>query len=219
MSIAEKNHCNNHHSLAAPAGGIAIESGLGLLLWAYEAGRGSLVTNGCVPIHSLRAAGLIDEDFRWLFARGFAKEAVLLLAEASLPTAWPDAMPVVLTEQGRALAARICQKGSMVSPPLVANRPRWTVARRRELWVGKVLVKSIRVPATQQDIIFAAFEEQGWPPSIKDPLPPQRGVNAKRRLSDAIKRLNRHQKQPVLRFFGNGYGDGICWELSKASDT
>jgi hypothetical protein len=57
-----------------------------------------------------------------------------------------------------------------------------------------------------------ALEEEGWPPRIDDPLPMVAELDAKQRLHDTIKNLNRHQHRRCLRFFGDGTGQGVCWE-------
>jgi hypothetical protein len=44
-------------------------------------------------------------------------------------------------------------------------------------------------------------------------LPPNSEQNSKRRLHDTINSLNRNQKQNLLRFTGDGSGQGIRWEL------
>ena len=48
------------------------------------------------------------------------------------------------------------------------TKPVWE-NRKRELWVGKLLIKRFRVPADNQEAILAAFQEEGWP-SWWDPL-------------------------------------------------
>ena len=58
-----------------------------------------------------------------------------------------------------------------------------------------------------------AFEEESWPPRIDDPLPPHPDLMPKRRLHDTIKSLNRNQKNHVIRFMGDGTGEGIRWGL------
>jgi hypothetical protein len=60
-------------------------------------------------------------------------------------------------------------------------------------------------------LILESFEEQGWPESIDDPLPVERDIDPKRRLHDAIKRLNRNQRCRAISFHGNGNGQGIAW--------
>ena len=57
-----------------------------------------------------------------------------------------------------------------------------------------------------------AFEEDGWPARIDDPLPPAKKIDAKQRLHDTIKNLNRNQKQRLIRFMGDGTGQGVRWK-------
>jgi hypothetical protein len=81
------------------------------------------------------------------------------------------------------------------------------------LRVGEVVVKQFKVPAANQERILAAFEEDGWPIRIDDPLPPAVEQDPKRRLHDTINSLNRNQKRPLIRFIGDGSGQGIRWQL------
>jgi hypothetical protein len=91
-------------------------------------------------------------------------------------------------------------------------KPIWD-PRRRELRVGDYLVKRFRVPAENQELILAAFQEEGWPDVIDDPLPPSPEIVPKRRLRDVITRLNGGQVTPILRFCGNGNGEGVEWRI------
>jgi hypothetical protein len=61
-------------------------------------------------------------------------------------------------------------------------------------------------------IVLCAFEEEGWPARIDDPLPPQQDQDSKRRLSDTIKCLNRKQSHHLIHFRGDGTGEGVVWE-------
>ena len=63
--------------------------------------------------------------------------------------------------------------------------------------------------------ILAAFEEEGWPSRIDDPLPPQPEQDSKRRLSDTIKCLNRKQASPLIHFRGDGTGEGVVWDTIR----
>jgi hypothetical protein len=92
-------------------------------------------------------------------------------------------------------------------------RPHWD-ALRRELTVGGQIVKRFRVPAPNQEAVLSAFEEEGWPAAILDPLPPQDEQDGKQRLHDTIKSLNRSRLARVIRFSGDGTGEGAFWELS-----
>jgi hypothetical protein len=73
-------------------------------------------------------------------------------------------------------------------------------------------VKRFRVPAANQGLILAAFEEEGWPRFIDDPLPRHGDEEPARRLQATIKSLNRHQASPLIRFRGNG-GEKVLWEV------
>ncbi len=90
--------------------------------------------------------------------------------------------------------------------------PRWDMVRR-ELAVDGQVVKRFRLPAPNQEAVLAAFEEEGWPLRIFDPLPPQGDVNPKRRLHETIKSLNQHRLARLIRFRGDGTGEGVFWEL------
>jgi hypothetical protein len=79
--------------------------------------------------------------------------------------------------------------------------------------VNESVVKRFRVPAENQELILAAFEEEGWPKHIDDPLPVRDGIDPQTRLHDAINRLNGRQTNRLLCFRGNGNGTGVLWEL------
>ena len=82
-----------------------------------------------------------------------------------------------------------------------------------ELRIGAVTVKRFKWMAPNQETVLAAFEEEGWPHRIDDPLPPHPDQDSKRRLSDTIKCLNHKQKNELIRFHGDGTGEGVTWEL------
>ena len=94
--------------------------------------------------------------------------------------------------------------------------PTWD-AERHELRVNGTLVKQFKWPATNQEVVLAAFEEDGWPAKIDDPLPPQPGQDPKRRLHDTIKCLNRKQQKRLIRFHGDGTGEGVRWGFVEAN--
>jgi hypothetical protein len=84
---------------------------------------------------------------------------------------------------------------------------------RQELRVGPRVVKQFKVPAPNQEVILAAFHEEDWPARIDDPLPPRPEMEPKRRLHDTINSLNRNQKAELVRFLGDGSGEGVRWEF------
>ncbi len=102
--------------------------------------------------------------------------------------------------------------------PIVVRRirddlkPIWE-PRKRELYVDGLLVKRFRVPADNQELVLSVFQEENWPSYIDDPLPMSPEIVPKRRLHNVISRLNSHQCVSVLRFHGNGNGEGIGWQF------
>ncbi len=96
--------------------------------------------------------------------------------------------------------------------------PSWD-CELQELRVGITIIKQFKVPARNQETILSAFQEEGWPVFIDDPLPQHSEIDPKRRLHDTINSLNRNQKNDLIRFRGNGSGEGIRWELMRPSDS
>lgn len=191
-----------------------------------------------LAVRELAGAGLTATDVRWLVLKGYASLAKEVTTPGDperqfrpLPfTAWSASSCLALTEAGATeLGRRVTTKpasgsepqGGGDSPTLAdgASRPRWD-AGRRELLVGDTVVKRFRVPAANQELVLQAFEEDGWPSCIDDPLPPAPGIDCQHRLRATIKSLNRSQSVPLIRFHGNGGGQVIYWDLvAQASST
>jgi hypothetical protein len=212
-------------------------AGLSQLLRAfdYAADVGGDVWDLAVEISDLRAAGMTTSDFRWLVSKGFVQHgqetSVYGVPHRSihcgtgltfLPTS-----AFVLTALGAAelrewlpsTTGRGAEgEGSLLhlhpsSLRLPADlKPVWH-SRSRELRVGEFLVKKFRVPAENQELILSVFEEECWPTYIDDPLPMKPEIVPKQRLNNVISRLNGRQLAPILRFHGNGNGEGIGWQL------
>lgn len=132
----------------------------------------------------------------------------------------------ILTERGYHLllggqANDIAAKGCDLQGPFVARNetvPHWN-PDRHELTLGGLLVKRFRLPSANQEKVLEVFEEEEWPPRIDDPLAPFGNANPKRRLHDCIRNLNRNQRNPLLRFRGDGTGEGVLWERIDSSRT
>ena len=92
--------------------------------------------------------------------------------------------------------------------------PHWD-ANRRVLCIGPHVVKRFRLSAPNQETVLAAFQEEGWPPAVYDPLPGSSNGLAKRRLHDTIKFLNRNQENQLITFRGDGKGERILWEPTQ----
>ncbi|MGE0759544.1 MAG: hypothetical protein AB7O38_21175 [Pirellulaceae bacterium] len=95
--------------------------------------------------------------------------------------------------------------------------PRWD-CDYREIRYDNRVVKQFKLPSPNQEAILLAFEEEGWPPRIDDPLPPHPECDPKQRLHDTIRSLNRNQKNRLLRFKGDGTGQGVLWEAVAHSE-
>jgi hypothetical protein len=181
-----------------------------------------------IATESLYARGFTDNDLRWFFLKGYIEIAVeigkpsFILPRRFRAVGFRSGRGrhcVILTDAGLALAERLCRSASSMATAAIlppnrksprSKNPRWDPAART-LWLGSKLIKHLTVPAANQELILAAFEEQHWPSCIDNPLPPANGIDAKRQLHDTINRLNHSHKRPLIRFTGNGKGLGICW--------
>ena len=200
--------------------------------YASDAGRGEW--DFAVEIQVLRAAGLAAGDLRWLVCKSYVEHAreITLPGEdgrAFHPTGnltFAKRTCFVLTAaglsavRGQSTAASASCRISSVSRVDGSHGhdkrlvPHWD-PKLHELRLNGQLVKRFKLPAQNQEIILAAFEEEGWPARIDDPLPPRHTQNPKRRLQDTIKSLNRNQKNRLVRIMGDGTGQGIRWGLTS----
>ena len=175
-----------------------------------------------LEIAELASRGLGKNELRWLVHKGYAAHAVETTRDGRSGRRFrkPQALVLstrsclVLTDRGAAVAREL-QRGSADSPPNCRQIdtlavPRWDASARLLSFAG-VVVKQFKVPAANQELILAAFQEEGWPAQIDDPLSPVAEIDAKRRLHDAINRLNRNQRNALIRFCGNGNGRAIRW--------
>jgi hypothetical protein len=66
--------------------------------------------------------------------------------------------------------------------------------------------------------VLRVLQEEGWPPRIDDPLPPEADQDPKRRLHSTISNLNRGQGHGIKVYFaGGGDGESVCWRLLEAA--
>jgi hypothetical protein len=222
----------DHHAPTGVAVPHRFRPGLELLWQArcYAEELACSVWEFAVEIASLRDAGLTNSDLRWLACKGYlehseeirAKECPRRQFQSSGVLFFTKRSCFVLTPTGLCLAAAVMQEpvaehdpappASPVPSAIERLRPRWD-RDRQEFRVGGQLVKAFKLPSPNQEMILMAFEEEGWPPRIDDPLPPHSDVDPKRRLHDTIKSLNRNQKRRLIRFMGDGTGQGVRWHL------
>jgi hypothetical protein len=206
---------------------------LEMLLAAYDyaAETQQPVWDCALELEHLFVRGLTAADLRWLGDHGLVEYAVETTPPGGTKRTFrtngsPQFVPgtcAVLTAAGAGVVrstspggARLRMSGATPSEVRGAAAfqpvPRWD-RDRRELLLGGRLVKRFRQRAPVQETILAAFEEEGWPPAVLDPLTPQPGLDPKQRLHSAINALNRAQNSPGVRFRGDGTGQGICWQV------
>jgi hypothetical protein len=182
-----------------------------------------------VEIGRLLSVGVTTSDLRWLVKRGvvehasevtkigddvrkfhksanlaFGERSCFLLADAVANMAAAEANPGYLSMTSSAVAGPDVTK--------MVSAPRWS-QEDRTLYLGPRVVKEYRVPSPNQELVLKAFQEEGWPRCVDDPLPPADDKSPKQRLRDTIRCLNASQRNHLIRFRGNGTGEGVRWEL------
>lgn len=177
---------------------------VGLDVWQFAVGIGEL-----------EATGIDHAGLRWLVTRGVVAHGLEVFDPAAparqfvrlSSLSFPGPTCFTLTPAGHETADELCD-GDDAGP----GTPRWDSDRRELSWGGCVL-KWFRCQAENQELILAAFEEDGWPGRIDDPLPPTYTRDSQSRLRDAIRRLNAGHARRAIRFHGDGTGTGICWRV------
>ena len=178
-----------------------------------------------VEFEGLRAAGLTTGDLRWLVCKGYVEHAIETTPAGSETRCFAREGELtfgrrscfVLTGDGATFARQVAGRGrnGVAGGGNGTGRragPEWD-AECRVLRVGGKVVKQFRVPAENQELILTRLQELGWPTHVKDPLPRVPGLSPKQRLRDTITRLNHNQRNGLIRFHGDGNGQGLWWEL------
>jgi hypothetical protein len=175
-----------------------------------------------VELDALQAAGLSGSHLRWLICQRFVRHADEVPRTHGLRK-WRRRSGLclssrtcfILTPEGEEFLRSWSNGDRTAARQQPEGTPVWD-GRRRELRVGSAIVKRFQQPASNQELVLAAFQEEEWPPRIFDPLPPVRDQDTKRRLHSTINNLNRGHDQPILRFHGGGDGLSISWRLLKS---
>lgn len=208
------------------------------MLWRayrYALGAGLDAWDFAVEIREFHRSQISNSELRWLLVQGYARHAAEI-ASSDGKRRFRDASPAtlgddscfVIAEAGLSLisswnatsttrnattqAVRLFDEpvdGVAAVIPEVA--PFWD-AQRRKLWFNGKIVKHYHCQAPSQYSILDAFQSANWPAHVADPLPLQPGQCPKRRLHDAVKRLNRGHFSAAIRFRGDGSGRGVLWE-------
>ncbi len=213
----------------------------------YAEDTGRNVWEFAVTIDELRREGVVENELRWLVCRGYIEHAEEVTAKGSerafdrhVSLRFCKRSAFVITSAGVAISREFLkgltrgdardeaaansfaalQPAGLQPVENVTDgdvHPKWD-RDRHELRLGTKLVKVFKLPSPMQEAILMAFEEEHWPPRIDDPLPGHPDLLPKRRLHDTIKGLNRNQKNCLIRFMGDGTGEGIRWELIPSRD-
>ena len=123
-------------------------------------------------IKPLRDCGVSRMDVKWMVLKKLVSET--RLGDSSEPV-------FAITDSGLDFLNRQSRQ---------KTKPQWIPEKRQLMFNGR-LIKQFRVPSSNQETIFAAFEEEGWPERIYDPLIPKKGIAIKRRVAETIKSMNR----------------------------
>lgn len=191
-----------------------------------------------VSVTELYAAGVSSADLRWLICQGlieqadedtsssakraFRPTAVLRFSTDTcfvLSSLGIDAIPQPMANAEYWNSNQASRSARVPADETKATAFNTRPAQAKPLWnadlgrllLGEVIVKEFRRFAANQHLILCSFQEEDWPPRIDDPLPLASGIAPKRRLHEAISGLNRRRVNPVLRFLGDGSGEGIKW--------
>lgn len=171
-----------------------------------------------VAAADLKREGLSDIDLRWLVGKRFVQCRFQTPGKIPVIPVKPALIRgsfVVLTPLGARYAAATAWPGNNGSSQRLQQKPHWD-PRTRQLTLGEEIVKELRRPAQNQELVLAAFERSGWAACIDDPLAPELPTEAKKRLHNTINNLNRHHLSYLIRFYANGNGTGIRWALFPA---
>jgi hypothetical protein len=232
MGKASKSTSNDTPDKPVPS---RIQKAMDLLLEAYQYAHslGQDVWDFAVEIKVLEDIGLTFSDLRWLVCRSLVQHAreVTHMSDdqrefrPSGKLQFSERTCFVLTEAG--VADKKMLNGEPASSVTAVSdksqiksvrRPLWD-CDRRELRVGQRIVKQFKLPSSNQELVLMVFQEEGWPARIDDPLPPQTDRDPRQRLRDTIKSLNRHQKDHLISFRGDGTGKGILWEFCSCKEN
>ena len=196
----------------------------------YAAQAGRPPSDYAVSLNALMTHGVFECDLMWLVSIAAIEHLIESTPARSktrrFSTGGVSFRPkscFVLTERGRKVSTELRQRILTESDtPLKKSAirkmaiPRWDGCLR-QLVFGATIIKRFRLPSPNQIAILAAFEEEGWPPRIDDPLPQSQDQEPKRRLHDTIRNLNRCHRLKLIRFQGDGTGQGILWNRVDVS--
>ncbi len=158
-----------------------------------------------VEISELQRSGLSRNTLRWLVCERYVRHATEIDSPGdSARTFYMDTSVgglrftedscFILTDEGISFVSRLLENfqpterlvaGFSAEATAELTTPKWDCLRQ-ELRLGDLLVKRFKVRAPNQERVLSAFEEEGWPACIDDPLPRCTDQDPKRRLHETI---------------------------------
>jgi hypothetical protein len=107
---------------------------------------------------------------------------------------------VTLTDASRGVST----EGDTQNASGASSKPNWNKSTLELCYQGQ-LARKIRRIARNPIIVLDAFQEDGWPAHIDNPLPPNANI------SEVVRTLN--QRLKLLRFASDGASSGFNWRL------
>ncbi len=208
----------------------SVRAAFARLLGEFEcaASLARTVWDFALELPQLRQTGLSDACLRALIAAGHVEHRIEQTPirgrqrsfRAATDSDWHKRSCFVLTTAGAGVARQLFLQRARgltegvgpVGAGEMNGTPYWDAAVR-ELWYRHRLVKHFRREAPNQEHLLDAFQELGWPLRMDDPLPRHPDVDARDRLRETIKSLNRCQEPPVIHFEVEVTGRGVRWRV------
>lgn len=197
-------------------------------LSAFSCDHGVPVEQLSVSLSEVRERGVRDSELRMLIVEGWIHHLRETTDSASpLRTFLSAGRSLNLHASscflhGKAILDLSCSSTDSSTGPSAmpcdsrpSNKPSWNHASRRLVFEG-IVVKQFRVPASSQEKILDAFEEEGWPRAIDDPLPPIASIDSKQRLRDTVRCLNRNRINQCIHFCTVDNGEAIQWSPTSS---
>jgi hypothetical protein len=167
-------------------------------------------SESAVGFKDLIAGGSSEAAISWLLENGamiaVGNDSSLVIAGLKNQTLALDSEQFALSELGTELA-------NMLSIPNLGaylETPTWNESSCELFYRGE-LIKRFVGPAENQVRVLTAFQLNNWAEIIASPWYLSREINSRKRLLNAVQRLNGIQLNPRLRFHVCGGGKHVRW--------
>jgi hypothetical protein len=173
-----------------------------------------------VTIRELRGLGLSETDVRWLVRKGYLEHRLEVMQPEHAQRRFSQIANLGLTERScfvltapgveYAGEAALAPGQAAVLDRRVGEVPRWDAEVHALYWCGQA-IKCFKEEAPCQEAVLDAFQAAGWADCVEVLLPRDGEADAKQRLRDAVRNLNRSVR-PQLHFRQEGCGSRVRWE-------